>query len=89
MKRTKSYILPGLLGLIILSSCEDFLGDLLVEGGRGAIIDSWKCTESDTYLKSTSAVYWVHIFEHPDDSARILIYNFFDLDEDIAADAVV
>ena len=85
----KGYTILTLTGLIILTSCIDFTGDGLVTDGRDAIIDSWKCTESDTYLKSAMSVYWVHIFEHPIDSSRILIYNFFDLDEDIAAEAIV
>ena len=89
MKKLKGYIIVFLSGLIVLSSCIDFLGDDPTGDDREILIDSWKCSESDTYLKSAMAVYWVHIYEHPDDTTRILIYNFFDLDEDIAAEAVV
>ena len=89
MNKTARYFLLFLSGWVILSSCEDFLGDEPVDDYRDAIIDSWKCSESDTYLKSTMAVYWVHIYEHPDDTNKVLIYNFFDLDEEVAAEAVV
>ena len=88
MKKLNGYILFLLSGFILLSSCEDFLPFDLT-GDRADIIDSWKCDESDTYLKSAMSVYWVHIEEHPGDSAKILIYNFFDLDENIAAEATV
>ncbi|MBL7111433.1 MAG: hypothetical protein ISS19_05790 [Bacteroidales bacterium] len=40
-------------------------------------------------FKSAMAIYWVHIEEHPEDSTKILIYNFFDLDENVAAEATV
>jgi len=89
MKKLKVYIIFILSGFILLSSCEDFLPFDLTGDDRAIIIDSWKCDESDTYLKSSMAVYWVHIEEHPGDSAKILIYNFFDLDENIAAEATV
>ncbi len=89
MKKGKGYRIYILSGLILLLSCEDFLPDILGDGDRTVIIDSWKCSESDTYLKSAMSVYWVHIEEFPGDSTKILIYNFFDLDENVAAEATV
>jgi hypothetical protein len=89
MKKQNPRVLLLLAVLLIVQGCIDFTGDDLPSGDRDILIDSWKCTESDTYLKSAMAVYWVHIYEHPDDSTKILIYNFFDLDENVAATATV
>ena len=89
MRLTRFYILPLSAVITVLTGCVDFLEDILPDNDRARIIDSWKCSESDTYLKSSLAVYWVSIEEHPADSAKILIYNFFDLDENLAAEAVV
>ena len=89
MRKQKDPILLLFVLLVFLPGCIDFPGDDPAGDDREILIDSWRCSESDTYLKSAMAVYWVHIYEHPDDTTRILIYNFFDLDEDIAAEAVV
>ena len=89
MKKLKDPLLLLLLLLGLLPGCIDFLGEDLPGDDRARIIDSWKCTESDTYLKSAMAVYWVHIEEDPEDSTKILVYNFFDLDENVAAEVTV
>ena len=75
--------------ILFVTGCEELLTDLDASDDRERIVDTWKCNESDPYLKSARSVYWVEIDKHPSDSNRVIIFNFFDLDEDIYAEVIV
>jgi len=79
------FLLIILLMGIGLTSCEDLLSDL--DGGdpRDKLIDTWKVEETIGSKKSASEVYWVEIFKHPDDSTRVVIFNFYNVDADAEA----
>ena len=68
-----------------LSSCEDLLTDL--DGGdpRDKLIDTWRVEETGGSKKSAMEVYWVEIFKHPNDSSRVMIFNFYNVDADAEA----
>lgn len=89
-RNINKYILLCLVVLIIMfaGGCEDLLTDLGNDDSRERITGSWICDESEGYLKSLET-YPVEIYLHPDDSTRVLIFNFFNLDPDISAEAIL
>jgi hypothetical protein len=91
MNRIKNkYSLYYLMALILLvASCEDLLNGLENTDPRERITGSWICDESEGYLKSFLETYPVEIFLDPDDSANVLVFNFFNLDTDISAEAIL
>ncbi len=52
---------------------------------RDRVTGLWLCEESDDYLKSVNETYYVEIDPHPSDSSRVLISNFFNIDDDAEA----
>jgi hypothetical protein len=74
---------------LITGGCEDLLTDLGNGDLRDKITGSWLCDESEGYLKSVEETYHVEIFLDPDDSTKVLIFNFFNLDPDISAEAIL
>ncbi|MCK4747730.1 MAG: hypothetical protein KAT15_11860, partial [Bacteroidales bacterium] len=70
---------------IILSSCEDLLGDQDSGDPRDKLVDTWKCDETPGTYKSALDVYWVEISKHLYDSTRIVIYNFYNVDAEAEA----
>ena len=79
------FLLLLLLMGIGFSSCEDLLNDL--DGGdpRDKLIDTWKVEETTGSKKSASEVYWVEISKHPNDSSKVVIFNFYNVDADAEA----
>jgi len=79
------FLLLLLLMGIGFSSCEDLLNDL--DGGdpRDKLIDTWKVEETTGSIKSASEVYWVEISKHPNDSSKVVIFNFYNVDADAEA----
>ena len=71
--------------LILCYSCEDLLTELVNNDPRSAIAGLWLCDESDDYLKAVNETYYVEIDLHPTDSSRVLISNFFNVDDDAQA----
>lgn len=90
-RNNRKYRLFTLVVLITLftGGCEDLLTDLGNDNIREKITGSWLCDESDGYLKSVEETYNVEIFLDPDDSTKVLIFNFFNLDPDISAEAIL
>ncbi len=74
------FLLVILLMGIGFTSCEDLLSDL--DGGdpRDKLIDTWKVEETIGSKKSTMEVYYVDFFKHPDDSSKVVITNFYNVD---------
>ncbi len=79
-------LLLFLLAGIGLTSCEDLLD---VDSGdpRDKLVDTWKVTETSGNYKSALEVYYVEISKHQYDSARVVIFNFYNVDA--AAEAVL
>jgi hypothetical protein len=78
-----------LLIFLVTAGCEDLLTDPGNDDLRDKLTGSWLCDESEGYLKSVEETYHVEIFLDPDDSTKVLIFNFFNLDPDISAEAVL
>lgn len=86
MKKNSGYGLYCLvITLILCAGCEDLLKDLVSDDPRERITGLWICEESDDYLKSIEETYFVEIDPHPLDSSRVLISNFFNIDDDAEA----
>jgi hypothetical protein len=66
--------------VLIVSGCED-----LPIFTKGNISGLWLCNESGGYKKSTLETYYVEIDTHPDDSTKVIISNFFNIDDDAEA----
>jgi hypothetical protein len=73
----------------VTMSCEDILTGLIDGDSREKLTGSWLCDESEGYLKAVAETYRVEIYLHPDDSSKVLIFNFFNLDPDISAEATL
>lgn len=80
-------ILSGVLMILICISCDDLL--TIPGDPRSKLIDAWTVEESESVQKSALEVYRVEIREHPTDSSRILIFNFYNLDESVSAEAIL
>ena len=79
----KIYLL--IILVMILSGCEDF--PIFPEGDdpRDKVSGLWLCDESGGYKKSALETYYVEIDPHPYDSSKVLISNFFNVDDDAEA----
>ena len=75
--------------MLIAVGCEELLTELGNDDLGEKLTGSWLCDESEGYLKSVEEIYHVEIFLDPDDSTKILIFNFFNLDPDISAEAIL
>ena len=91
MGRNKNkYSLYCLVVLILLvTGCEDLLTEFGIDDPRERITGSWICDENEGYLKSVQETYPVEIFLDPGDSTKVLVFNFFNLDPDISAEAII
>jgi hypothetical protein len=69
------------------TSCEDLLSGLLEQ--RSRLVDDWRVDESATGNKSTNEIYWVAITEHPEDSTKVLISNFYNVGNGAMAEAAL
>ena len=69
--------------LLIFMSCEDLLS--ILGDPRSKLIDDWKVDESSPTSKSGEEIYWVAITEHPTDSTKILISNFYNVGANVEA----
>lgn len=81
----KALVLAVLILLFI--SCEDLLNAL--GDSRSRLLDYWIVDESLPAYKSGEEIYHVEISEHPTDSTRILISNFFNVGANAMAEAVL
>jgi hypothetical protein len=73
-------ILPlAFLLMVFTMSCEDLLDDTSNADIREKIEGQWKCDETSSYYKTTSQIYEVYIYPHPDDSTLVVIENFYGL----------
>ena len=70
-------------------ACEDLLDSMDTGDQRNRLVDAWKCDENINIYKSSLEVYWVEITKHPTDTSRILISNFYNLDENVHAEAIL
>ncbi len=66
--------------VIIVSGCEDF--PIFNDGDISGL---WLCNESGGYKKSALETYYVEINPHPGDSTKVIISNFFNVDDDAEA----
>ncbi len=66
--------------VIIVSGCEDF--PIFNDGDISGL---WLCNESGGYKKSALETYYVEINPHPADSTKVIISNFFNVDDDAEA----
>jgi hypothetical protein len=86
--REKKYR-SGLLWIVFLvflaSGCEDFPILLTGDDPRDKVSGLWLCDESGDYLKSVEETYYVEIDPHPDDSSKVIISNFFNVNDDAEA----
>jgi hypothetical protein len=71
--------------VILVSGCEDFPIFPTGDDAREKVSGLWLCDESDGYLKSALETYYVEIDPHPYDSTKVLISNFFNVDDDAEA----
>lgn len=79
-------LLPAICAsFLLLFSCEDLLQDLDAGITRESLVDTWKVEETQGGYKSSEEVYWVEISLHPSDTARLIIYNFYNIDADAEA----
>ena len=86
MKLSRLFIiLPGILSILLLNSCEDILGDLNGRLSQDMLVDTWKVEENTGSYKSAEEVYWVEIEAHPSDTGRIVIYNFYNVEAEAEA----
>jgi hypothetical protein len=84
--RTWQAILMFLLAAGALTSCEDLLTDLGSGDPRDKLVDTWKVEETaGGRKKSAEETYWVEISKHPYDSTRVVIYNFYNVQDDAQA----
>lgn len=86
-RRRYSLILLVMAISIFATGCEDIFNDIVNGDSREKLAGSWLCDESEGYLKSVAETYIVEIYLHPDDSSKVLIFNFLNLDPDISAEA--
>ena len=80
-------VLTTALLILLCISCEDLLS--VLGDPRSKLIDDWKVDENTTAYKSGEEIYWVAITEHPTDSTMVLISNFYNIDENAMAEAVL
>ena len=73
------------LSAVVITSCEDILGDLNSGITREMMVDTWKVEETPGQYKSEEEVYWVEISEHLTDTSKVIIYNFYNIDADAEA----
>ncbi len=75
-----------LIVLLALGACEE---DIIPapEDPRDSFVGTWICT--DYPAKSQSSAYTVEITTDPFNSSRVLIYNYFQLGDEVAPYAVV
>ena len=73
--------------VLLCISCEDLMS--ILSDPRGKLIDTWNVNETSPGIKSDDEVYRVVIAEHPTDSSRILISNFYNVGENTMAEAIL
>ena len=71
--------------VILISGCEDFPILPVGDDPREKVSGLWLCNESEGYLKSVLETYYVEIDPHPYDSSKVIISNFFNVDDDAEA----
>jgi len=71
--------------IILASGCEDFPIFPDSSDAREKVSGLWLCDESEGYLKSVEETYYVEIDPHPTDSVKVVISNFFNVDDDAEA----
>jgi hypothetical protein len=74
-----------ILLVFILSGCEDFPIFPAGDNPRDKVSGLWLCDESGVYLKSALETYYVEIDPHPNDSSKVIISNFFNINDDAEA----
>jgi hypothetical protein len=75
-----------ILAVFTLSSCEQAL-DLLSDDNRDPFVGKWSVAE-ETTLK-TNYTYFVNIEKSADDSVKVFIKNFYEIDQNASVEAVV
>jgi hypothetical protein len=85
MNRNRSSLYCLIILILLASGCEEILTG--PEGGdpRDRVAGLWLCDESGGYLKSVAETYYVEIDPHPYDSSKVVISNFFNVDDDAEA----
>jgi hypothetical protein len=71
--------------IYLVSGCEDLLIGPDGDDVRDKIAGLWLCDESEGYLKSVYETYYVEIDPHPYDPSKVVISNFFNVDDDAVA----
>jgi hypothetical protein len=71
--------------IFLLSGCEEILTGPEGDDPRSKIAGLWLCDESSSYLKSAAETYYVEIDLHPRDSSKVVISNFFNVNDDAEA----
>ena len=75
------FMAAGLLALTGITACEDLLTEQPGDP-RDRLVDTWKVEETvGGVMKSVLEPYWVEIRKHPYDSTRVLIDNFYNVDD--------
>jgi hypothetical protein len=78
--KSKIYLLPVLFSLAVLYACEPIQDD---SGNIAAKLEGqWKVEESG--YKSTADFYYTTVEIHQSDSNKLLIYNFYDLGDNVS-----
>lgn len=85
LKKCRNILSLLIFLILFVSGCEDF--PIFPEGNdaREKVSGLWLCNESEGYLKSVLETYYVEIDPHPYDSAKVIISNFFNVDDDAEA----
>jgi hypothetical protein len=71
--------------IFLISGCEEILIGPDSDDPRDKVAGLWLCDESGGYLKSVEETYYVEIDPHPQDSLKVVISNFFNVDDDAEA----
>ena len=71
--------------IFLVSGCEEILIGPEGNDPRDKVAGLWLCDESGGYLKSVEETYYVEIDPHPYDSLKVVISNFFNVDDDAEA----
>jgi len=83
--RYKSCLYCLVILFLLPSGCEEILIGPEGNDPRDKVAGLWLCDESDSYLKSVEEIYYVEIDPHPYDSLKVVISNFFNVNDEAEA----
>jgi hypothetical protein len=88
MKSIK-FLISAIVVSLFFYSCEDLSDTLTSAEITQKLEGSWQCDETSTIFKSTEDIYSIYISPSETDSTRIFISNFYQLGNNVEAEASV